>query len=311
MPLYEEKNAADFETWPVVTTRPKGKTYGRAISILVNKLQCGPTTVDAYEDGSIDYGKVYDIPLFRDQLRSDWVMPSPKAGQVMGVVFFGDAKISDCEWLQTADSVFDKVIAVIRSLNPDMKNLLDLHGCDWEMRGKACRAKVFRGDTTPYKLNEVTGDEIPGDSVAILYRSREELILTHLFVYADGTCRIGPCGELFEITRLETLYQTGAIMNSAPPNSKIRLPGLGTFHPTEVFGDVSAHDRIAEIHDKLNILNGKPSVIITYVEAFWEYQDNPTPEGKDRLRRAYEAMPEHYREMDARRKAVRAILYGA
>lgn len=45
-----------FESWPIVRSRPIGKTYGRAISLFINNWDCQLTTIDVYEDGSIDCG---------------------------------------------------------------------------------------------------------------------------------------------------------------------------------------------------------------------------------------------------------------
>jgi hypothetical protein len=140
------------------------------------------------------------------------------------------------------------------------------------------------------------------------------LELTRLFVFADGLLRIGPDGDLFPLEMLPSRYAEGEISNQAPAGSLVRLPGLGEFRPTGVFGRIAVRDRIGEIHDLLNKLNGGSGVVRHCAQFFEEYMREPTSQMKDALRSAYEAVPEHLRcycgDMDTRDTAIRKVLFG-
>jgi hypothetical protein len=64
----------------------------------------------------------------------------------------------------------------------------------------------------------------------------------------------------------------------------------------------------------LEELNGGPGAIRSCIEAHEAYESDPSPERRETLRRAYEAVPEHLRlycgDMDSKDWPIRRILYG-
>jgi hypothetical protein len=304
----------DFETWPIVRSKPVGKTYGQALSLFINNGNCHLATVDVYEDGSIDCWGFVDRALFEGKLRANWVVAAPKANQGLSVFNFGLTGVSEGEWLQFPNDISVKVNAVIKALNPGMKGLLDLQGADTEVRGKVRYAKLGLADEKPYRREKHGDRDLLGGSVPVLRRASEGFELTRVTVYEDGMCRLGSKPEAFPVEAVPTLYESGRICNMAPSGSRILLPGLGSFRCTSEFGGVSPHDRIGEIHDKLNELNGQPSVISVCVRLFESYEAEPSPQAMEALREAYEAVPSHLRcycgDMDTRDGGIRAVLYG-
>jgi hypothetical protein len=127
-------------------------------------------------------------------------------------------------------------------------------------------------------------------------------------------CQVGSDQKLVSIGDLHALYDEGLICNMAPASSRVILPGLGEFRTTADFGYVSVRDRIGEVHDQLNVLNGKPSVVNICVSLFEEYEREPSQQAKEALLHAFEAVPEHLRrycgDMDTQDTAIRAVLYG-
>lgn len=61
-----------FETWLIVRSKPAPKANGRSISLLINNVQCHLTTVDVYEDGSIDCWGFVDRELFKNKVEARW-----------------------------------------------------------------------------------------------------------------------------------------------------------------------------------------------------------------------------------------------
>lgn len=312
--MWPFKKKHTFENWPIVRSRPVGRTYGRSISLFINNWQCHLTTVDVYEDGSIDCWGFVDRDLFRGKLQSRWVVPAPNADQKLSVFNFGFTGVSDGRWLQTSHSIAKEVEFALRALNPEMEDLVDMQGSDTEVRGKVRYAKLGLSDKKPYRRDSIGTTDILGDSVPILRVIGDAFELTRLVIYADGVCQIASDGEFVPIRELAELYESGRICNTAASGSRIVLPGLGEFSTTTDFGSVSRHDRIREIYDKLNELNGKPSIVTTCAKLFERYDQDPSLETKQALLEAYEAVPDHLRcycgDMDTRDTAIRAVLYG-
>ena len=92
------------------------------------------------------------------------------------------------------------------------------------------------------------------------------------------------------------------------------LPGLGEFWTKDEFGGVAIHDRIGEIQDMLDELNGSRGAIKICMERFAAYQREPSDQTKEQLREAYEAVPGHLRmycgDMDSKDWPIRTVLYG-
>jgi len=312
-PIKKDKSQR-FESWPIVRSKPIGKTYGRSISLFINNMQCHLTTVDVYEDGSIDCWGFVDRALFETKLDARWVVSGPAKDQPLSVFHFDAARISDGKWFQTRPSIVDEVDATIRSLNPGMEGLIDMQGADFELRGKVRTAKMGLSHKKAYRIADSTGEEILADNVPVLRFTNRGLELTRLFVFADGLLQIGPDGNLFPLEELPSRYAEGEISNQASAGSLIQLPGLGQFRPTGLFGRISVHDRIGEIHDMLNKLNGESGVVRRCAQLFEEYMREPTSQTKDALRAAYEAVPEHLRtycgDMNTRDTAIRKVLFG-
>jgi hypothetical protein len=309
------KKPTPFNTWPIVRTKPSGKKYGRAIQLFINNWQCHLTTVNVFSDGAVDCWGFVDLDLFKEKLRSRWVVPCPtKDDQQISVFHFGMTGFRNSEWLQNPTAIATEVESIVKALNPEMKDLVDMEGSDTETRGKVRYAKMGLPDKKPFRVASDPGGELLGDSVSILRVLPGAFELTNLFLFTDGLIQIGADTTLHPLNQLKALYERSVIANSAPAGSKILLPGLGSFETTTDFGAVSQHDRILEMNDKLNELQGKPSVVTLCAQAYAEFEKAPSDEKKELLRAAYERVPEHLRcycgDMDTRDTAIRKVLYG-
>ena len=310
-----KKKATPFNTWPIVRTKPNGKKYGHAIQLFINNWQCHLTTVDVFSDGAVDCWGFVDLELFRQKLRSRWVVPNPtKPDQNISVFHFGITGFRNAEWFQDSASIAAEVESIVKSLNPERQNLIDMEGSDTEARGKVRYAKMGISDKKPFRRLANSGEEVLGDSVSILRVAAGAFELVPLFVFSDGFVQVGAGTPLIPIERVDQLYTEGKITNSAPSGSKIILPGLGSFETTTDFGGVSQRDRVSELRDKVNVLQGKPSVVTLCAQAFTDYEKAPSDEMKELLRHAYDRVPEHLRcycgDMDTRDAAIRRVLDG-
>jgi hypothetical protein len=304
----------EFETWPVIRSKPAPKAYGRSISLFINNAQCHLTTVDVYEDGSIDCWGFVDRDLFKSKVHARWVVPSPKAGQHLSVHNFGFTGISAGHWFQSPESILGEVDSIVRRLNPRMLSLIDMQGSAPELRGKISYAKMGLSDKTPFRVEATGQRQILADSVPILRRLKHDagFQLTRLFAYADGLLRLGTSGNLFEAAALDALFSSGEMANSAPAKTLVTLPGLGDFRTTEQFGGVSDRDRVTEVNDMIGVLQGKPSLLVRCRASLADYKKAPTIEAEEALRAAYQAVPTHLRpycgDMNTRDTEIRRIL---
>ena len=288
----------NFDSWPIVRTRPLGITYGRSISLFINTSDsCCLTTADVYEDGSVHCWGFVDLELFLEKLSSNRIVPAPAKNQRLSVHNFGKTRIKNGTWGQTSESIAQEVKAIVRRLNPEMKNLIDMEGSATVIRDRVRYSKMGLPDEIPEKYLNPLGrssaelpsnpdefldhpdqtdmtfsvpDEKPyrktleagaviiGDFVPILFGTGDTLELSQLFVFADGMCRIGSTGKLFPVSDVPSLYERGRISNHAPAGRKVRLTGLGEFETTVPFGDISVPDRIKQIHGMLDKLVGTP-----------------------------------------------------
>jgi hypothetical protein len=303
-----------FETWPVVRSKPAPKAHGRSISIFINNMQCHLTTVDVYEDGSVNCWGFVDREIFKKKVQAQWVVPSPKPTQSLSVHNFGFTGIADGMWLQSSESIVTEVESILRTLNPEMRNLVDMEGSETELRGKVRYAKMGLPDGKPYRVDATSGQTILADSVPVLRRAAgdADFELTRLFAYADGRLRVGTSGDTFEPSDLNAMFDSGEISNQVPPDTCVKLPGLGRFRAVAQFGGVTNSDRIGEVKDLIGVLQGKPSLLSRCRAAYADYKRAPSVEAAELLRTTYEAVPTHLRmycgDMDTRDTEIRQIL---
>lgn len=309
------KQSPELQTWPIVRTKPTQKTYGRAISVFINNMQCHLTTVDAYSDGAVDAWGFLDLSLFKAKLQKRWVVSAPKDDkQIISVFNFGMTGFRRGEWWQTPTTILNEVESIVKSLNPTMTGLIDMEGSDTIADGKIRRAKMGLSNKKPYRRDEARNEEVLASPFPILRADSSSFELTQLFLFSDGQIQIGPSGELFPLEQIQLKYERGEIANSAPEGSRVIISGLGSFETTHKFGGVTVKDRILELKDKLGELNGQTSVGALCVQAFREYEKNPSPENKEVLRDLYERVPDHLKhycgDMDTKDGGIRRILYG-
>jgi hypothetical protein len=74
------------------------------------------------------------------------------------------------------------------------------------------------------------------------------------------------------------------------------------------------HDLLAEVHDMIEALNGRPDSLKRCRKTFDEYLAAPTESSRRALQEAYEQVPDHNRsylgDMDVRDIPIRMVIYG-
>lgn len=299
--------------WPILRTKPIGPHLGFAIPIFIRNMQYHLTTVDAYSDGAIDVWGFVDRQLFEGKLRSGWIWPQPPEGCIISVFNLGCCICRDGKWERNAADIRDAVHRAIRINNPQMAGLLDMRGSDTELRGKVRYAKLSLADDHPVRQS-AGGSNVVGREVPVFLNAGGRCILTHVFIFADGTARIGAGGELTTLDAIYNGFTTGLLTTSVPDGSIVHVEGLGSFNSSKGSWLIKPTERVKEIQDLAAELGGKADAVHRCREAMQKYEADASEANKQLLRETYEAVPEHLRvycgDMDSKDWQIRRILYG-
>lgn len=303
-----------FCSWPIVRTKPFGRTYGKAILLFINNWQCHLTTIDVYADGAVDCWGFVDLSGFEHKLHAGWIVAAPKKDQPISVFNLGQATASEGKWYHAPDDIAREVLATVKALNPSLTGLFDIPRHTRAEQSQGRSARIGPADRQPYRSAAPAEGEILGDSVPVFRVHGDQYEIIQLFIFNDGMVRLGTNGPLLSLAGLEEHFHNGELAPLAPPKSRIIIPGLGEFTTSEPFGGPTLPARIAELQDKLIVLNGEPSAVTLCVRAFEAYRQQPSAELKEGLRAAYEKVPEHLRkycgDQDTKDAVIRRILAG-
>lgn len=300
--------------WEIVRSKPIGRAHGFAIPAFIHNMQYHYAQLQVFGDGLIDCWGAVDLEIFQRKLMKGWIVTNAPVGATVSFHNLGWSTVKTFNWQCTAADLLKQVDAGIELLNPNRIGLIDMDGDETELiQGKARRYKFGLPDGKPFRV-DAGGTEVLGDSLPVFLRIGSEFQITRWFIYADGSSRVGVNGSLTSMKEVATRFDGGDMCTAAPEGARIRIDGLGWFESENSGWGVKAQERVREAHDMLEQLNGEQSSIRKCVNSFREYQSDPSSENRDRLRRAYEAVPEHLRrycgDMDSQDRPIRGILYG-
>ena len=301
--------------WDILRTKPRGRCRGRAVPTFIHNGSFFLSTVDVSADGAIDCWGFVDRALFREKVANGWVDPRPPAGCDVSIHSLGGGELVEGRWAWSRDDVLAHADAVVRRLNPALRDLVDMHGSATELRNGLRYAKLGLANERPYRF-EASGAEVPGGEVPVLVRDpddRDAYRLTRWFVYADGLVQLGYGTPLLPARAVGESLEAGAWQTSAPDGSWIDVEGLGRARLREGFWHVDARERVRECLDLIRAAAGEPGAVERCRTAFAQYESDPTPARRETLRAAYEAVPEHLRlycgDMDSKDWPIRRVLY--
>lgn len=299
--------------WNIVRTKPIKKTYGQAFPIFIHNDSYHLSTIEVFSDGAIGCWGLNDRDFFLRRVQSGWVALHPPVGSRLSVFNLGFGTVAEATWTRSPDEILRQVEDVLRQLNPTLEGLVDFEGSDTEERGKIKYAKLGLADEKPYRMSD-NGEEILGDTLPVFLVDGADYHLTKWFVYADGMSSIGPDGPIVALEEIISLIERGIVRTQIPEEATITFSGLGKARITQGLWYIDEQERIKEALDMIAMLNGKEGTISICRQQFKEYQQEPSETNKERLRQAYEAVPEHLRifcgDMDSKDWPIKHVLYG-
>jgi hypothetical protein len=290
---------------------------GIAVPAIIHNDSYFFVDLTVYEDGTVECWELTDLSLFRKKLEQGWVKLSVLNGKNISIHGLGSWKIDNGEWLFDKESFYEYVVSIIKKLNPEGQNFYKIYerkvnnvSIMESGQGKIFKEqKRFKHDTFPPKIN--------GEKFNLFFKQNGKYSLVNLVVFADSKIQLHRLPEIieFDVQELQQQVETGNILTDIPKNSIVEIYGLGNFKILDSdYPCAKIEDKLLEVRDLIEQLNDKPTSIEVCRQVFKEYIKNPTVELKEKLKIAYENVPEHQRmyvgDMDTKDTAVRMIIYG-
>ena len=300
---------------------PSSKVYlkqflhGCAVPAIIHNGSYFFVDLEVYENGRIECWHFEDFEGFKKDLQKGWVIPFIPDGQSISIHGLGEWKISNGRWLYDKNTFLDYVQSVIRHLNPHLNNIFQYREKKYKnmIMGESGRGTAYKvKHQEPYDLYPIKTD---GNGVNLFYKDGNQNYLVKVNVFADETLQIERLETPLQMSfaQFEHLINDKIISTDLPEDEVLQIYGLGEFSIKPVY-KTDVHEKLLELKDMLSQLKGEPSVIELCKQAFEHYIANPSHENKEKLKVAYENVPEHKRiyvgDMDTKDIQVRMIIYG-
>lgn len=272
-----------------------------------------------YQDGLVDCWEMVDLELFQKKLDAGWVVASIPDGESISVHGLGNWKISEGHWELDAKGLYQRVVSLLKELNPELRNLYNCHGQTSRKVGKVSVSIFGMPKKTPIrqeKPDSIFSKKILGEGLSIFVKREDAYYLADLRVFADQKVEIGRLSEpmLMTLEELARALKEGRLLTNPPIGAKVVIDQFGTFLIAQEHWSAQPNDMLLEAQDLIEKLNGRPDSIEKCRRLWRAYEQNPSNEARDALRFAYESIPEHNRmyvgDMDSKDGPVRAIIYG-
>ena len=264
-----------------------------------------------YEDGTISIWDKIDLDDVPGKIASKKLVYSVPEGKELSVFELCSLNIVSAKWNYTEQSYFEHIVETVKSINPEMENIYKTTPRE---RAKWKEHHVgFSATPTPCKLGTRFGYELlKGDYAHILLRNDGRLLLTAMYCYADGTFSVDGLEGCFTLDDVERMFSDKTLATKPKNGETVYLGDLGIAE-TETITAVSVKDKLGELKNKSLRVQGKPDAHTAAINAYHAYLVEPNDFYREKLREAYEAVPEHERcylgDMDTRDGDFQRILY--
>ena len=294
-----------------------GKVYrqqrveGTTISAVIRNGSYFWHSMAVYEDGTVSVWEKVDLDAVPQKIANKKLCFSVPVGEELSIFELCCLKITYAEWNYDERSFYDHIVDTVKSMNPEMENIYRTSPRE-QAKWKEHRV-VFSASPTPCKLGASFGYELlKGDNAHIFLRKDGKLTLTELYCYKDETFSVDGLDGFFNFSDIERMFKDKFLTTKPRKGERITLGDLGEVE-AEASRAVSLKNKLAELQNKSLRVQGKPDAHDAAINAYHAYLVEPNDFYKERLREAYEAVPEHERmylgDMDTRDGDFRRILY--
>ncbi len=139
--------------------------------------------------------------------------------------------------------------------------------------------------------------------------------LGELILYADGRAALyGEKEEIYDsLEQVLQRFDRGELTARLEWPAEVRLPGLGTAIFAEALYEVENEEKRKEIEEEMTKAQGRETAFEACKKAYIDYLIAPSERARQRLKEAYEKVPEHKRmflgSMDDKDSDYQRIIY--
>lgn len=267
--------------------------------------------LSVYENGRVDDWNFEDWEHFKNDVKRGWVVCQIPDNENISVFNLGKWKIKNSHWEFDEQSFIKHIENQIKTMNPNWENIYQ-YSPKFNEKGVRIGEK---GKGFPYKIG-AENQPMKGTSFNLFWKKENRYFLVQLVVFQDSTIKISRIENPFEISlsQLEMMIKNGEILTEIPKNAQVEIFALGSFTIAKEIWAEDVENIWQEIHEEIKELNGEKTFFDLCKEAFSVYQKNPTAENKEKLKTAYENVPQHLRmylgDMDSKDYDYQDIIYG-
>lgn len=278
-----------------------GKVYRRqriegvTVPAVIHNNQYFWHNMAVYEDGTVSCWNKTDLSDVPRQLSRGWLMPSVPVGKTLGVFHCCSLEILSARWSFNEESYCDFVAETVRSINPEMANIYETTPRErefWKERRIGFTAAPTYCKTGAGKIGY---DMLDGENSHILLRRDGKIFLTELYAYSDGTFSIDDLGgKYFTLDDIEKMFYDKTLVTAPKDGETVTLGALGEAECKAVYS-VKRKDKLEEIKNSSLKAQKLPDAHDRCMESYFAYLVDPCDFTREKLREAYEAVPEHER----------------
>lgn len=287
---------------------------GVTVPAIIHNSQFFWHNMAVYEDGTISCWNKVDLDDVLGEISRGWLTYKIPDGQHISVYGACSLELAEGRWSFTDESYAEFIKETVRSMNPELANIYkttererqkwkDLH------IGFTASPTFCRPEQSMF-----TNEHIDGDDSNVFLNADGVLRLTALYAYADGTFSADGMEEkFFTFEEVESLFKDKTLRVAPNDGDIVSFGALGTARCTHCFSKTKQKEKLKEIENMSLKVQKKPDAHERCIRAYHQYLVEPSDFYKERLREAYEAVPEHERcflgDMDSRDTDFIRILY--
>ena len=293
-----------------------GKIYlyqrveGKYFPGIINNVNYFFTTVALYEDGVIDCWKKVEFQDIKNVIEKGWLCCEAPNGKNISIFQVGNYTIKSAKWKYNKETYYKTIIDNLKELNPKIENINKITR---EIPEEDYKKEILFL-SKPFRLEHKINFHqwFNGDNTFIFYNLGGQLYLTTLTAYEDKTFEIGLLEEkYFSLEEIKEMFEKNILTTEV--KDRFFIKDFAEIEIEKINYFVEKSQKFKEIEDMMKKVCEEETTLELCREAYFEYLADPCDYTKEKLRKAYEAVPEHERiylgDMDSKDWDYQRILY--
>ena len=293
-----------------------GKIYryqrveGKYFPGIINNVNYFFTTVALYEDGVINCWEKVEFHNIKNVIEKGWLCCEAPNGKNISIFQVGNYTIKSAKWKYNKETYYKTIIDNLKELNPKIENINKITR---EIPEEDYKKEILFL-SKPFRLEHKINFHqwFNGDNTFIFYNLGGQLYLTTLTAYEDKTFEIGLLEEkYFSLEEIKEMFEKNILTTEV--KDRFFIKDFAEIEIEKINYFVEKSQKFKEIEDMMKKVCEEETTLELCREAYFEYLADPCDYTKEKLRKAYEAVPEHERiylgDMDSKDWDYRRILY--